>query len=730
MNRLQKIAKVQTHPSVLEVNAAGLVDHDERFASRRFMEAIRRLLAHTADLDRDAIEVVVWLLGSVQSETLRRDLVAALGSKEERHSFAEADDDDDIIYALLRFVSRSQRRRRGALKMIDAYLARRHRAIRLRGRAPVEKARDQVTEMLGLTDREADYLFWGYLCGTWDKIGNYFASDLESFSPVGRKHLAAVLGLSVGEVARLQRGRLKTLDFIDPSLQSFGLSDEVHALFEQAGDVRGASAGLFSKATRTSLPLEAHSLDPSETEHILSLLGRRSAGAATHILLYGPPGTGKTSYARALVQELAPGRAYEVLPRSGDPRVSARAAVMACVNMTAAAEGSVVIVDEADALLDTTTDMFRRATPTAGDKVWLNELLERPGLRMIWICNDVSGIDPAVSRRFAYSVVFQPLGRRERRALWQTIVKRRRVRRLLADVEMARFAADFVASAGVIDLAVVTAKRVAGGKRRAFVVALRQALGAHETLSRGGKPNSRQNTERVASSFMPTALVTSVDVDTIRATAKAADARLRRARLAGRSTREPVIGSNLLFFGPPGTGKSELARYLANELERPLIAKRASEVVSKWVGDTERNLAAAFREAEGEEGLLVLDEVDTLLYRREDAIRSWEISATNELLTQLERFSGIVVATTNRLDGLDPAALRRFQLKVGFDYLTNEGKVILFEKMLVPLCRDPFGDAERARLADIGPLTPGDFAVVATQARWRDATSFDELSAA
>ena len=129
------------------------------------------------------------------------------------------------------------------------------------------------------------------------------------------------------------------------------------------------------------------------------------------------------------------------------------------------------------------------------------------------------------------------------------------------------------------------------------------------------------------------------------------------------------MNMNLLFYGPPGTGKSELARFIANRVDREIICKRISDLQSMWAGAGEKNIKQAFQKAEAEEAVLIIDEADSVLFTRERARHPWEISFTNEFLTQMERYRGILVCTTNRLDDLDPASLRRFNHKIGFDYL-------------------------------------------------------------
>jgi SpoVK/Ycf46/Vps4 family AAA+-type ATPase len=104
----------------------------------------------------------------------------------------------------------------------------------------------------------------------------------------------------------------------------------------------------------------------------------------------------------------------------------------------------------------------------------------------------------------------------------------------------------------------------------------------------------------------------------------------------------------MLFYGPPGTGKTALARYIAEVLERECIVKPVSELQSMWVGETEKNIARAFQQAEADGAVLVFDGADSFIYTRDTAQQSWETSQVNEFLTCLEECRGFCICTTNR----------------------------------------------------------------------------------
>jgi hypothetical protein len=166
---------------------------------------------------------------------------------------------------------------------------------------------------------------------------------------------------------------------------------------------------------------------------------------------------------------------------------------------------------------------------------------------------------------------------------------------------------------------------------------------------------------------------------------------------------------SVLLAGPPGTGKTQLAGEVAERLGRALVTRRASDLMSKWVGETEQNIAQAFRDSIAEGAVLMFDEADSLLYDRATATRSWEVSQVNELLTWLDHHPLPVFAATNELRRLDPAALRRFTFKLNLRPLGAVAARQAFARF--------FDQSPPVGLDRLAGLTPGDFAVVARQLR-------------
>ena len=193
---------------------------------------------------------------------------------------------------------------------------------------------------------------------------------------------------------------------------------------------------------------------------------------------------------------------------------------------------------------------------------------------------------------------------------------------------------------------------------------------------------------------------------------------IREFRQADRLRRHGLeVRSKLLFCGPPGTGKTAFAEHVAEQLGRELISRSASGLLDKFIGETEKAIAGMFAEARSEGAVLLLDEADNFLRSREGANHRWEVTQTNELLVQMERFDGVFLCATNLLDAFDPAALRRFDVKLGFGYLGPEQRWRLFDRLLEARgLALPDGEAQRTLRRRIGALeclTPGDLAAIA-----------------
>lgn len=162
----------------------------------------------------------------------------------------------------------------------------------------------------------------------------------------------------------------------------------------------------------------------------------------------------------------------------------------------------------------------------------------------------------------------------------------------------------------------------------------------------------------------------------------------------------------ILLYGVSGSGKSYFGQYLAQELGMKFIKKRASSMIAKFVGETEQNIAEAFKEAKEKKAILLFDEADSFLFDRKYAKQDFQAASVNELLTQMEDHPYPFIMTTNLRDKIDPAANRRFVFKWKFEYMTKDnikaGLKTYFDKSI------KFTDEQYDQLKYI---TAGDFKI-------------------
>lgn len=146
-------------------------------------------------------------------------------------------------------------------------------------------------------------------------------------------------------------------------------------------------------------------------------------------------------------------------------------------------------------------------------------------------------------------------------------------------------------------------------------------------------------------------------------------------------------GNSSLFFGPPGTGKTMIAGIIARELGMDLFRIETSRVVSKYIGETEKNLGRIFDEAERGHAILLFDEADSLFAKRTEVNTSHDRYANLEvgyLLQRIEAFSGITFLTTNMRDNIDEAFARRIRFKIEFPKPDEDDRNRMWRLMIPP----------------------------------------------
>jgi len=164
-----------------------------------------------------------------------------------------------------------------------------------------------------------------------------------------------------------------------------------------------------------------------------------------------------------------------------------------------------------------------------------------------------------------------------------------------------------------------------------------------------------------------------------------------------------------LFKGPPGTGKTMAASVLARELEAELYQVDLSQVVSKYIGETEKNLGRLFAEARRRNAVLLFDEADSLFSKRTAVSSSNDRHANavvNFLLQQLEAFDGVLLMTTNNAAAMDPAFMRRIRFHIEFPAPDADSRLELWRALSPPALFAAHSD-EFEKLAEDFELSGG-----------------------
>ncbi len=172
-----------------------------------------------------------------------------------------------------------------------------------------------------------------------------------------------------------------------------------------------------------------------------------------------------------------------------------------------------------------------------------------------------------------------------------------------------------------------------------------------------------------------------------------------------------------IFHGPPGTGKTLAAEAIAHELGKRIYKATAADLLSMYVGESEKAIRRLFNKATEEGFLLFIDEAEGLFRDRSAAFRSWELTQVNELLRQFDEFEGVVLLASNHKDAMDPAFARRIQFHVEFPIPSPTERRELWRKFFT-ISRMPHEESDIELLSDGFSLSGGEIrnAVIQAQA--------------
>jgi AAA+ superfamily predicted ATPase len=568
-----------------------------------------------------------------------------------------------------------------------------------------------IGKILGLNNAEMSILCFAAMLEIFPvfhtAISNAsFEVSMQRFGSI----IALISGQSTGEIlsglrdgsALVSSGIVK----VEPTYKSLEdkltlLSGLGEILFQKHENEDALLERFLKKAGSPSLTLHDFphlSQDINSIKNFLSgALNKREPG--TNILFYGVPGTGKTECVKALAAVLEIDL-YEIsfANEEGNP-LPCRGRLRAynlCQRVLRNSNNAMLMFDEIEDvfLIDEAISLYGYRDideqSSKSSKAWINRTLERNNTPAIWVTNNAN-IDPAYLRRFDYSVRFSVPPQQVR----MSIARHHLAQFNPPESWLARIASSEQVSPAQYERAAKVARLSSNGDMEQARLLVEQTLDRSASL--------------LGQKRLPARNVLHTDYD------------LRFVNTS-MSVEKIIAGLNkkprgtFCFYGPAGTGKSEFARHIADKTGKPILVKRASDILSMWLGEAEKNIAEMFSEARQQEAILVLDEADSFLADRRDAHNSWEVTQVNELLTQMEAFEGVFVCTTNLLEKLDQASLRRFAFKVKFDFLTTDQRWEMFKNELDRLGgSSTMAGAWEAKVRGLEKLTPGDFSVASRQ---------------
>ena len=598
----------------------------------------------------------------------------------------------------------------------------------------VEKNIDALAGLLQLNRAERALLLYGTLARYQRDLRSILVEFKVNNAPEAYAAIADVAGVKASEVGEALRAgsRLERIGMVENLISEHNITDlaDLMKVSEKLPPVlmreyrnQSELMAVFTRpAARSALTAKDFEYVGEDVRLLCALLreavARKEPGV--NVLLYGPPGTGKTELARVVAQA-AGLELFEVeyADRDGNAlsgRDRYRSLQIAQVFLKGTAQSALLfdevedvfppISSEAAQIIARAEHVAAPHTGSVSGKAWVNQILESNAVPTLWVTNRIEQIDPAFRRRFAYHLELKspPPGAREQ------LVRKTLEGASVSDALVARLTerkgltpAQIRTALRFAQLAAHPAKPAArrGAKRRAADAPMlddlieRQLKNADQALGR--QPDL---------ALRPSVTQYSLDMLNV-------ESRYELPRIVA-ALKARGHGC-LCFHGAPGTGKTALAEHIAQQLERPLMIRRASDLVSKFVGETEQQMAAMFREAQAEKAVLLLDEADSFLQDRRGAHRTYEVTEVNEMLQGMERYDGIFICTTNLMDSIDQAALRRFTFKIHFKPLTAPQRETMFVVEALGGEAAALEPALRERLSRLDQLCPGDFAAVKRQ---------------
>lgn len=548
-----------------------------------------------------------------------------------------------------------------------------------------------LVDQVQLTEAEARYILLLCRFNSNDELRFLMRNnDLEV-----RENMADMLGITSKDLSYMLRSdqKIKTFGFVDDDGEyNFSLNECI-----EAQSIEPYFSDLLKPLDcGKAYELESFSVRPESTEICIDLLKGKNP---VSILFYGKPGSGKTELAKAICKST--GKKIYIFKNETEAVPRSPLGELACL-LSMERQDSILIVDEADSLLRTLDFNFFGSVPSK-TKGTVNKMLENNCDKVIYIINHQHQIDESTLRRFTFSIKFEAMPARQLRSIAKTKIESIE----LADetkLQILDMFDKYKLTGQSVDNIVKTIEGMECKDEESLLKKVGIVMKENSQLL-NGKSKMRDS---VKSEYDPGVLNASMNpleiVEMVENAAKFAE-----------KNKGSESGIRMLFYGLSGTGKTEFARYISEQLGKPIILKRASDILGMYVGQNEKNICNAFAEAEASDSILLFDEADSFFYDRNQARASWERSTVNEFLTQMEEFSGILICTTNLRNIMDPAMQRRFHILVEFKPMKFEGIKNMLERYFPSF---HLSNKEIEELENSESVTPGDFGTLSSRIRF------------
>lgn len=491
--------------------------------------------------------------------------------------------------------------------------------------------------------------------------------------------------------------KIKTILRPDKKLVSFGLINDNSEVTDNCNECifSGTLDSFFfnilkEDSTEKAFDISTYSIKKEYSSLALQFL---KSDCASNILLCGNPGSGKTEFAKTLAAQNGL-KLFIFKNEMENTNDNEKENTLYRLNylLSIQKKDSVIVVDEAENILQTKS-LFLGMQFTSPKKGIVNKMLENSVNKVIWILNYTDGLDNSTLKRFTYSIKFGEMPKSMLQSIAYSKLKNINVRGKLLN-ELADLCGSYRVTGSSITNMVKTVNSNVNENEEKIILDVKNMLEANSELLYG----TSKIRKKLQDSYELEALNTSVSPNEI-------IEMLKNAVEYSKST-EIKTGIRMLFYGLSGTGKTEFARYIAENLDKKLILKKACDILGKYVGENEQRIKDAFEEASTEDAILLFDEADSFFTNRLDANHSWERTMINEFLMQMEDFNGLLICTTNIKELMDSAMQRRFHIMTEFKALNENGIRTLLTKYFASF---NFSEKDITALQEHNSVTPGDF---------------------